>query len=195
MSGAFLLGTDRLRLRPLHASDADALQNLYADREVARWLSRIEWPFTRTAAEAMVVRAQADLAGGRGWFLAIITAESNRFVGTVSLRVPARELDPWTTDARLGILGYAINSADQGNGYAFEAARCTVKFAFEQLQLERLRATVLKENAASRKVLERLGFGIGVPNVQETPRYGGPPRPGDVYFLERTSGQSESAGR
>ena len=62
------------------------------------------------------------------------------------------------------------------------------EFAFEQLELQRLRATVLKENAASRKVLERLGFSIGVADVRETPRYGGPPRLGDTYFLERNSG-------
>ena len=186
MSTAYPAGTDRLRLRPLHASDAEELERLYGDWEVARWLSRVESPFTRAAAEAMVTAAEADLAAERGWFLAIMSLESSRFVGTVSLRLPARE--PWTADARLGVLGYAINRADQGNGYAGEAARCMVQFAFEQLELQRLRATVLKENAASRKVLERLGFSMGVADVRETPRYGGPPRLGDTYFLERSSG-------
>ena len=113
MSTAYPARTDRLLLRPLHPSDAEALHRLYGDWEVARWLSRVEWPFTRAVAEAMVTAAEADLAAQRGWFLAIMSLESSRFVGTVSLRVPARDPEPWTADARLGMPRYAINSTDQ----------------------------------------------------------------------------------
>jgi RimJ/RimL family protein N-acetyltransferase len=60
-----------------------------------------------------------------------------------------------------------------------------VQFAFRDLDLHRLRATALRDNLASRRVLERLGFRIRFTDVREVPRYGGPPRLGDTYMLER----------
>ena len=44
------------------------------------------------------------------------------FVGTISLRLPASEPNPSTSDSRLGILGYAVGRDHQGNGFASEAA-------------------------------------------------------------------------
>ncbi len=61
-----------------------------------------------------------------------------------------------------------------------------VQFAFEDLHLDRLRATLLRDNTASRRVLERLAFRIRYADVREVPRYGGPPRLGDTYMLERS---------
>jgi len=72
-----------------------------------------------------------------------------------------------------------------GNGFASEGAARVTEFAFESVGLARLRATVLRENLASRRVLERLRFTVSEFDVQETPRYGGPPRAGDTYILER----------
>ena len=88
------------------------------------------------------------------------------------------ERNPWTKDNRLGILGYAVTREEQGNGYAREAAASVVQLAFNEMGLERLRATVLRDNAASRRVLERPGFTIKDTGVHETPRYGGSPRLG-----------------
>ncbi len=61
-----------------------------------------------------------------------------------------------------------------------------VELAFTDLHLVRLRATVLRDNVASRRVLERLCFRIGRADVLEVPRYGGPARLGDTFVLDRT---------
>ncbi len=54
----------------------------------------------------------------RGYFLWIETHAAATFAGTVSLRLPAYDDEPWTTDTRLGILGYAIVADQQGRGFA-----------------------------------------------------------------------------
>jgi RimJ/RimL family protein N-acetyltransferase len=81
----------------------------------------------------------------------------------------------------------------QGRGFATEAALRMVQFAFENRQLHRLRATPLRDNVASRRVLERLGFHIRYSDVRDVPRYGGPPRLGDTYMLERDDWQAAQA--
>jgi RimJ/RimL family protein N-acetyltransferase len=69
------------------------------------------------------------------------------------------------------------------------AAGELVRCAFEDMDLERLRATLLRNNLASRRVLERLGFTVTFRDVSEVPRYGGPSRLGDTFMLERQDWQ------
>jgi len=186
----FPLVTPRLMLRPLASPDTDALVRLYSNRDVARWLSRLPWPFTLDSARTMIREATTDLERTRGYFLRIETRASGTFVGTVSLRLPAYDDEPWTRDVTLGILGYAVVPEQHGRGFATEAAASVVQFAFENVHLHRLRATALRDNIASRRVLERLGFRIRYADVREVPRYGGPARLGDTYMLERDDWQA-----
>jgi ribosomal-protein-alanine N-acetyltransferase len=181
----FPLETRRLVLRPVASSDIEDLYALYSDWEVARWLSRLPWPFTHSSAHTFVADAIDDLTRGTGCMLAMIESESSAFVGVVSFRVPALEPQPWTSDAGLGILGYGVTRERWGAGFASEGAARATNFAFEDLGLSRLRATVLRSNLASRRILERLGFKVSEFGVKEVPRYGGPPRMGDVHLLER----------
>jgi RimJ/RimL family protein N-acetyltransferase len=177
--------TPRLLLRPLVRDDRDAIHYLYRDWAVARWLSRLPWPFTPESAETLIAEAALDLERGRGWFLAVTHRTTGAFVGTLILRLPSFDVDPWTHDKRLGVLGYAIARERQGNGYASEAAASMVELAFTDLYVLRLRATVLRDNVASRRVLERLHFRVWHASVREVPRYGGPPRLGDTFVLDR----------
>jgi 8-oxo-dGTP diphosphatase len=186
--------TPRLLLRPLVPDDIDAIYHLYADWAVARWLSRLLWPFTPESAEALVAEAASDLERGRGLFLALTHRTTGEFVGTVSLRLPAYQADPWTDDKRLGVLGYAIAPKQQANGFASEAAASVVELAFTEMHLLRLRATVLQDNVASRRVLEHMHFGVWRERVSEVPRYGGAPRLGDTFMLSRAEWVLRSTG-
>ena len=55
-------------------------------------------------------------------------------------------------------LGYWIGEAYQGRGYATEASKVLIKRAFDDLGIERIFASYKCENAASKRVLEKLGF-------------------------------------
>ena len=55
-------------------------------------------------------------------------------------------------------LGYFVDEAVNGRGYATEAVRRTVRFAFDELRLHRVQAAVVPRNAGSVRVLEKAGF-------------------------------------
>jgi [ribosomal protein S5]-alanine N-acetyltransferase len=55
-------------------------------------------------------------------------------------------------------IGYGILKEHRNKGYATEAAKAAVKFAFEQAAQEVLCAIVKPENIASHRVIEKLGF-------------------------------------
>ena len=55
-------------------------------------------------------------------------------------------------------LGFALLEQHQGNGYATEAARASVRFANAELGISRLDAITNPDNERSIAVLKRLGF-------------------------------------
>lgn len=55
-------------------------------------------------------------------------------------------------------IGYSISEVYRNNGYATEAAKAVVQFAFEKSGLHFLVTIVKPENIASRRVIEKLGF-------------------------------------
>jgi 8-oxo-dGTP diphosphatase len=187
---AFPRQTSRLLLRLLGPEDREAIHRMYSDWSVAQWLSRLPWPFTPESADTFIADAQSDLSRGAAFVVVLIQQAAGAFVGTVSLRLPALDADAWTEDRGLGILGYAITPEQQGNGFASEAAASMVELAFTILDLQRLRATVLQDNIASRRVLERLQFRLWRADVREVPRYGGPARLGNTFVLDRADWRS-----
>ncbi|NPV67900.1 MAG: GNAT family N-acetyltransferase [Anaerolineae bacterium] len=69
------------------------------------------------------------------------------------------EIDGILWTHRIGGLGVAIGSAEhRGHGYGTQACRLALDFAFEELNLHRITATVFSYNTASRRLCERLGF-------------------------------------
>jgi RimJ/RimL family protein N-acetyltransferase len=59
---------------------------------------------------------------------------------------------------REGSLGYWLDRAARGRGYAFEAAHAVTRFAFEDVGLSKLEAGHAHDNPASGRVLTKLGF-------------------------------------
>lgn len=63
--------------------------------------------------------------------------------------------------ARRGEIGYWIRPEDQGQGYATEAAKLGLRYAFDERGLHKVMARVFEGNAPSRRVLEKVGFEKG----------------------------------
>jgi RimJ/RimL family protein N-acetyltransferase len=142
--------TARLRLRPLHADDAGALFEMYADPRVSRFLSRRQWQSIDQAHELIKQDAQAH-ATGQYLRLGIERAEDAVVLGECSLH----NLDLTSKRAEIG---YALRASAWGHGYVSEALAPLVRFAFVDLDLNRLEADTDPRNSASAKVLQRLGF-------------------------------------
>ncbi len=186
-----MLETLRLLLRPLAEEDVDAVHRLYAEWDVAKSLSRIAHPFSVEAARQFVAAAQAAFGHGAGYTLGMVERESGAFVGVVSLRIPS--MDPALSDevraddAGLGILGYAVARPWWRHGFATEGAKRMVEFALDELGLDRLQASALRDNPTSGRILERLGFVIAEAGIIQESLYGGPPRLADRYLLTRSN--------
>jgi 8-oxo-dGTP diphosphatase len=186
-----MLRTPRLIIRSLTEHDVEAVYQLYSDWEISKNLSRITFPYTREAAQQGIADAQADLARQpvSSYVLGMFQRDDGSFVGIISLRIPAYDStlppDERATWNGVGILGYSVVRSQWNYGFATEGARCMVQFAFDELGLARLQASPLRQNPASQRVLERLGFVVGETDILEEPLYGGPARLAARYFLAR----------
>jgi [ribosomal protein S5]-alanine N-acetyltransferase len=88
---------------------------------------------------------------GTGARLALDRASDGAFIGWCSLT-------RWNPDYRSASMGYCLDDAAWGHGYATEAARALLQWAFGTLDLNRVQAETDTRNAASARVLEKLGF-------------------------------------
>jgi len=146
-----LLVTGRLVLRELRLDDAHAVATRAGDRRVARFLIAVPTPYPVSLATRWIAARIAWWSQGRGVTLAIARREApNELLGSVSLRRFARD--------RRAELGYWLGLDAWGTGYATEAAGALVDFGFGELALARIYAQVLAGNAASRRVLDKLGM-------------------------------------
>jgi RimJ/RimL family protein N-acetyltransferase len=144
--------TDRLVLRPFRDSDLDALAAIHADEGVARWLYND--PRTRAqVVELLKVKiAGAAVHAPGDWLAAAVESdETGELVGDVDLL--------WASDQhRSGELGFIVAPAHQGNGYATEASRPLLDWAFGDLGLHRVIGRAEARNEGSARVLEKLGM-------------------------------------
>ena len=144
------VSTARVRLRPFAPVDAPAVVALAGDREVARYLLHVPHPYPpELAASWIATHAETWLAGaGPTW--AIERADDRTVVGTISLR--------WTPRHGRAELGYWLGRAHWGHGYAVEAGRAAVQWAFDHLDVHRVHADHLAGNDRSARVLLALGM-------------------------------------
>jgi RimJ/RimL family protein N-acetyltransferase len=83
--------------------------------------------------------------------LAIVLPEEHRLIGNCGFRAQS-------VDATAGEIGYELDPRSWEHGYATEAARAMLRFGFERFGVRRISATVIAENTASIRVLEKLGM-------------------------------------
>ena len=146
---------DRVYLRPLQESDAEPLLALrIRNRDFFRPWEPVPPPnhFTLEAQRAEIERAAKDAEQDRRYAFAICRIDDDRLVGRITLSNVAR--GAWQN----ATLGYYIDERENGRGYATEAVRLAIRFAFEVARLHRVQAGVVPENAASVRVLEKAGF-------------------------------------
>jgi len=146
------LATGRFVLRSLRAEDAAELHRLVNDWEVAKTLARVPFPYPRELADDWIASTATQLAAGEAWHLAIARPEEagGAMLGCVGLTVDA--------PARSAELGYWVGRRHWGQGIAPEAAGRLLRWALANLDIDRVTASALTDNARSAAVLKRIGF-------------------------------------
>jgi RimJ/RimL family protein N-acetyltransferase len=145
------LVTERLRLRRSVPDDAAAISAYRSDPDVRRYQG---WGDTgpeevRTAIEEMTTRAPGEPGG---WVqLSVEERSTGRLIGDVGI-------SPADDDPGVIKIGYTIAPEFQRAGYATEAVRALIDYAFDTLGVDVVRAYASAENAPSIRLAERVGL-------------------------------------
>ena len=149
------LTTERLRLRPATLDDLDAWLAISRDAETAWWG---EPSSTLEDARASLER---QIANQEHYGFSLWPVEL-KLAGTVIGAAGLQHL----ADSEEIEVGYRFLREHWGRGYATEAARAAIRFAFDELGLDRVVAVTLPTNQASRRVMEKCGLSfVGVMQV------------------------------
>ncbi len=149
------LETERLTLRPpLHQDFRAWVALRSASRDfLTPW--EPAWSadhLSRKAFSNRVYWANRSVNGGTAMPLFLIRREDQMLLGAITLDNIRRG------PALAGTLGYWTGETFARRGYMREAIETVVHYAFTHLELSRIEAACLPENAASRGLLERSGF-------------------------------------
>ena len=147
----FPIETERLLLRPYRADDLDAFCAIHAHPDVTRYLY-FDTP-TREAARLMLEkhmrRVEIQREGDK--LLLALELRGGAVIGDVFLE--------WlSAEHQQGEIGFVLHRDHQGQGLAREAAEVMLQLGFESLGLHRILGRLDARNAASAKLLERLGM-------------------------------------
>ena len=142
-----LIETDRLRLRLFRPEDLDPLASMFSDPEVMRYVADGK-PAGRDVAEkalTSVIDHWRRLGFGR-W--AAEDKETRQFVGFGGLR------------SLFGMpeVVYHFAPTHWGKGLATELAQASLRYGFEEHRFESIVAIAKPENAASIRVMEKVGM-------------------------------------
>ena len=151
-----IIETERLILRPLALADAEtAYHGWTGDPEVAEyvswlphhsiddcvaWLKEIEWKQD----------GAGNIIPSENYIWGFVLKETGELFGSGGLI--------WEEDWKLFQIGYNIMKTHWNRGYTTEAMRAILRFASENLGIKRVSGGHAKENLASAKVIEKLGF-------------------------------------
>jgi RimJ/RimL family protein N-acetyltransferase len=144
--------TERLILRPATSGDAEPTWAYRRLESVARWLTHLP----------------VDLATYRATFTdparlatTIVVERNGHLIGDLMLRVENAWAQSEVADRARDTqaeLGWVLDPAYTGHGYATEAARAMLRICFEDLGVRRVVASCFADNAASWRLMERLGM-------------------------------------
>ena len=143
--------TERLLLRRWTECDRDPFAELNADPRVMEHFPSV---LTRADSDAMVERIEAHFERHGFGLWAVEVIGQAPFIGFVGLAVPSFEAH-FTPCVEVG---WRLAARFWGRGYATEAARAGVAFAFDQAGLTEIVSMTVPENIRSRHMMERLGM-------------------------------------
>lgn len=141
--------TDRLCLRQFSSEDVDRLYSVIGAEGVLDYFPGNATPSREMAARMIEsILAHWDQHGFGLW--ALETGGTGAFLGRCGLQY-LPETDEIEVD-------FVLDPAVWGRGYATEAARASLEYGFECLDADEIVGIVHPDNAASRRVLEKIGM-------------------------------------
>ncbi|WP_201615888.1 GNAT family N-acetyltransferase [Psychrobacter immobilis] len=143
--------TERLYLRQWQASDFAPFAEMNANPEVMEYFPKL---LTTSMSNTIAKKCQS-LINDNGWgFWAVSLKETDAFIGMVGLNHAYADI-PFSPAVEIA---WRLYNDYWGQGYATEAARASLDFAFVELEIEEVVAFTAVINKRSQLVMERLGM-------------------------------------
>jgi RimJ/RimL family protein N-acetyltransferase len=142
-----ILTTDRLLLRMLQETDFDEYAAIHMDAEVTRFTTRTHLDRLDAWKHLAMIVGHWQLRGYGMW--GVFERDSGRLVGRVGFYYP----DGWPDFE----LGWTMGRASWGKGYAPEAARACLDYAFDVMKRDHVISLIDPANVSSVRVAEKIG--------------------------------------
>jgi len=146
--------TERLLLRELNLSDVDGMFELDSNPNVHIFVGKKP---VKAIDESIVqienIQQQYKDFGIGRW--AVVLKETNEFIGWSGIKFITNEINKHQNFYEIG---YRFIEKHWGKGYASEAGKAFIEYAFNEMKIDCLYAYADEGNDNSRKVLEKLGF-------------------------------------
>lgn len=142
-----MLETERLLLRRLEATDADAIFAMRSDADVMRYIRE---PQKRRETENWIRLVSSRWEKDKLGFCAVVEKASGVLTGWCGVWRLAE-----TGEVEIG---YAVAKEFWGRGFATEAAAALLEYAFAYIKPDKITAVADPQNIASRRVMEKLGM-------------------------------------
>lgn len=143
-----ILETPRLLLRELQTSDAEKFYQLNLNPNVIRYTGNSAFKNTEEAFLFLENYQDYKQNGYGRW--AVIEKSNDEFIGWCGLKYDKGLAE---TD-----IGFRFFETHWNKGYATESAKACITYGFQKLHLKRIIGRAMTENAASIKVLEKIGL-------------------------------------
>jgi RimJ/RimL family protein N-acetyltransferase len=145
--------TERLTLRPATADDADPTWKYRRLESVGEWLTEV--PADLEAYRATTFANPARLAA------TVIVELDGNVIGDFMLRIEDAWAQTEVADQARGTqaeLGWVLDPAYAGHGYATESVRCLLEYCFRALGVRRVVANCFLANDTSWRLMDRVGM-------------------------------------
>ena len=141
------LKTERLLLRPPKPEDAERMQRILDDFEVAKNLSRVPHPYPENGAHEYLERISGNDTAPFDQKFSIIDKDG-QYCGMTG----------YGQQGEVPQLGYYLDPLHWGKGYMTEACRAVIGWMFAVATPDYIKSGVFETNAASLAIQTKLGF-------------------------------------
>ena len=146
-----MLKTDRLLLRQWTEDDFFPFTEMCSDKDVMEFFPKLQ---TQKESYEMAKKIQS-LIKDRGWgFWAIEIPDQHKFIGFVGLHTPKDSM-PFSPCVEVG---WRLSNQHWGKGYATEAAKAALEYAFNKLNLNEVVSFTTLANIRSIAVMQKIGM-------------------------------------
>jgi [ribosomal protein S5]-alanine N-acetyltransferase len=144
----YFLTTNRLGFSHWLEDDFPLAMTLWGDPRVSAWIGG---PFAEKGVRARLTREIETQLARKVQYWPVFLLQDEELAGCAGLR-------PYGNDERILELGFHFRPQYWGQGLAQEAAKAVIAFAFDTVAVRALFAGHHPENAASERLLRKLGF-------------------------------------